>query len=162
MPFTVAWTKTTILQLVKWQYLMRDEGDDENTTLLLQEDTIPAHSITDSWAGDCVEVVIVSNYSLVIRFYLANLPFAQIFFFFRHRFTVMCVKSVIIWTGDWIQPTNILTTNTESSVNKQNRISPKEIKTKWQAHESNPWVSSKDGTGKETTSSKTGNQTITL
>ncbi|XP_017307686.1 uncharacterized protein C2orf81 homolog [Ictalurus punctatus] len=62
VPFTAAWAKNTILQMVKWQYLMRDEGDDVDTTSLLQEDTAPAPSIPDSWAEGCVPVIKISNH----------------------------------------------------------------------------------------------------
>ncbi|MCI4392699.1 hypothetical protein PGIGA_G00148860 [Pangasianodon gigas] len=62
IPFTVAWAKNTILQLAKWQHLMCDEGDDVDTTSLLQEDTAPAPSIPDSWAEGCVPVIKISNH----------------------------------------------------------------------------------------------------
>lgn len=70
----MAWAKTTILHLVKWQYLMHDEGDDLNTTSLLQEDTAPAPSLPDSWAEGCVPVIRISNHLQVTRFCLRNLP----------------------------------------------------------------------------------------
>lgn len=62
MPFTVTWAKNTILQMVKWQYLMRDEGDDEDITSLLQQDTAPEPSIPDSWAEGCVPLMKISNH----------------------------------------------------------------------------------------------------
>ncbi|XP_060763155.1 uncharacterized protein C2orf81 homolog [Neoarius graeffei] len=68
IPFTVAWVNDTILQLTKWQYLMRDEGDDVDTASLLQEDTMPAHSIPDSWADGCVPVMKISNDLQRIKF----------------------------------------------------------------------------------------------
>lgn len=41
---------------------MRDEGDDVDTTSLLQEDTAPTPSIPDSWAEGCVPVIKISNH----------------------------------------------------------------------------------------------------
>ncbi|KAF4074388.1 hypothetical protein AMELA_G00238910 [Ameiurus melas] len=61
VPFTAVWAKNTILQMVKCQYITRDEGDDVDTTSLLQEDTAPAPSIPDSWAEGCVPVIKISN-----------------------------------------------------------------------------------------------------
>ncbi|XP_072521001.1 uncharacterized protein C2orf81 homolog [Salminus brasiliensis] len=55
VPFTVAWAKDAMVQVIKWQYLMRDEGDGENAVSL--EDTEPPPSITDSWAEGCVSVI---------------------------------------------------------------------------------------------------------
>lgn len=62
MPFTLAWTKNTILQVVKLQYLMRDDGDDVDITSFLQEDTAPKPSIPDSWAEGCVPVMKISDH----------------------------------------------------------------------------------------------------
>ncbi|KAG7318344.1 hypothetical protein KOW79_018099 [Hemibagrus wyckioides] len=62
IPFTVAWAKNTMFQLAKWQHLMRDEGDDADTTSILHEDTAPAPSVPDSWAEGCVPVIRISNH----------------------------------------------------------------------------------------------------
>lgn len=62
IPFTVAWAKNTMLHLAKWQHLMCDEGDDEDTAIILQEDTGPAPLIPDSWAEGCVPVIKISNH----------------------------------------------------------------------------------------------------
>ncbi|TSN86105.1 hypothetical protein Baya_10000 [Bagarius yarrelli] len=57
IPFSVAWAKNAMLQLVNWHYLMRDEGDDIETISILQEDKTPAPLIPDSWAEGCVPVI---------------------------------------------------------------------------------------------------------
>lgn len=62
MPFTVAWAKKTIVQLVKWQFLVHDKADDVDTISLLQEDTAPEPSGPDSWAEGCVPVIKISNH----------------------------------------------------------------------------------------------------
>ncbi|XP_007258376.3 uncharacterized protein C2orf81 homolog [Astyanax mexicanus] len=54
VPFTVAWAKDAMLQVVKLQYLMRDEGDGENTVV---EDEEPTPSTIDSWAEGCVPII---------------------------------------------------------------------------------------------------------
>lgn len=63
----MAWAKNTMFQLAKWQHLMRDEGDDADTTSILHEDTAPAPSIPDSWAEGCVPVIKISNHLQVTK-----------------------------------------------------------------------------------------------
>ncbi|KAI4875492.1 hypothetical protein NFI96_030048, partial [Prochilodus magdalenae] len=61
VPFSVAWAKDAMVQVINWQYLIRDEGDDADISSDLQEDTEPLPSITDSWAEGCVSVITVPN-----------------------------------------------------------------------------------------------------
>ncbi|KAF7687422.1 uncharacterized protein C2orf81 homolog [Silurus meridionalis] len=62
VPFTVTWVNNIILQLIKWQHLERDEGDDVNTALILEEDTEPIPTFPDSWSVGCLSIMKVTNY----------------------------------------------------------------------------------------------------
>lgn len=61
VPFAVAWAKDAMVQVIKGQFLMRDEGDGVNVTSDLQEDTEPPPATIDSWAQGCVPVIRILN-----------------------------------------------------------------------------------------------------
>ncbi|XP_066509957.1 uncharacterized protein C2orf81 homolog isoform X1 [Hoplias malabaricus] len=63
VPFTVVWARDAMVQVIKCQYLMRDDSDEPTTILDVKEDAEPLPSVTDSWAEGCVPVIRIAKSS---------------------------------------------------------------------------------------------------
>ncbi|XP_062874181.1 uncharacterized protein C2orf81 homolog [Trichomycterus rosablanca] len=63
IPFCMDWARNSMIQVIKLQYLSRDEGDSADTISALREDTEPSPSTIDAWAEGCVPVIRVLNFS---------------------------------------------------------------------------------------------------
>ncbi|KAM6964841.1 nucleolar protein 6 [Aplochiton taeniatus] len=46
-----------MVQILEWQFLVQDKGDEPENTLLWQDDEEPLVATTDSWAQGCVSVI---------------------------------------------------------------------------------------------------------
>lgn len=54
IPYTVARTRDTLLEILEWRFLVQDPGEPSGNTW--KEDREPQPLLTDSWAQGCVAV----------------------------------------------------------------------------------------------------------
>ncbi|KAK1792347.1 hypothetical protein P4O66_012302, partial [Electrophorus voltai] len=62
LPFSVAWAKNAMVQVIELQYPTHDTGDGANTISLFKENAEPPPMITDSWAQGCMPVIRIPNF----------------------------------------------------------------------------------------------------
>ncbi|XP_066501413.1 uncharacterized protein C2orf81 homolog [Hoplias malabaricus] len=61
VPFSIHWAHDALVRVIKWRFLMRDEGENSDSAPLWTEDAEPEPSVTDSWAEGCVPAVYINQ-----------------------------------------------------------------------------------------------------
>ncbi|KAJ8404504.1 hypothetical protein AAFF_G00337710 [Aldrovandia affinis] len=79
VPFTMTWARDALVQTLEWQFLVRDEGEGQDSSPFWEQDSEPQPCGFDSWAQGCVPVVHsrpTPNSTLLQR--SAELPVAEV------------------------------------------------------------------------------------